>query len=85
MLGFRRAIPTVGRKMNIMEELYPLADDNFVQTFYTSAGGNKCFFGKCEKYCDTFHPICGNPNIIEVSLASYLPTEKNATRHVSDE
>jgi hypothetical protein len=65
-----------------MDELYPLADDNFVKTFYDSPAGNKCFTGKCDIYCDTGHPVCGDPNVIEGSFAAFLPSHENATRDV---
>ena len=29
--------------------------------------------GKCSYYCDTSHAICGKPDQLEVSLATYLP------------
>ena len=33
-----------------------------------------CFIlGKCSYYCDTSHAICGEPDQLEVSLATYLP------------
>ncbi|KAL7022766.1 hypothetical protein ACKWTF_012376 [Chironomus riparius] len=82
ILGFRRAIPHVGRYVNIMEEIYPFAFDELLKTFYVTPGGNNCMTGRCENYCDTNHPTCGNPNIIEASLAASLPTHDNATRDV---
>ncbi|KAJ0058217.1 hypothetical protein NL108_009113, partial [Boleophthalmus pectinirostris] len=35
--------------------------------------GNVCFYGQCEYYCSTEHPVCGRPHALEVSLAAFLP------------
>lgn len=66
-----------------MEEIHPIAYDDLLKTFYVSPEGNNCFTGRCKHYCDTNHPTCGHPNIIEASLAASLPTHDNATRDVS--
>jgi len=35
---------------------------------------NMSFFtGHCSYYCDTGHAFCGNPDVLEVSLAALLP------------
>lgn len=35
--------------------------------------GNVCFYGQCEYYCSVEHPVCGQPHMLEVSLATMLP------------
>lgn len=82
LLGFRRAAPTVGRVVNIFGEFWPLASEDFIKTFYRSPAGNACFHGDCEYYCDSSHPICGDPDTIEGSFAAFLPDHENATRRV---
>jgi hypothetical protein len=68
--------------VNIFGEFWPLAEEDFIKTFYKSPGGNACFHGKCEYYCDSSHPICGDPDTIEGSFAAFLPDHDNATRRV---
>jgi len=41
---------------------------------------NICFHGSCSYYCDTSHAICGNPDMLEGSFATFLPPEKLAAR-----
>ncbi|KAM9474177.1 extracellular serine/threonine protein kinase FAM20C-like isoform 2-T2 [Salvelinus alpinus] len=42
--------------------------------------GNLCFHGQCEYYCSTENPVCGRPQVLEVSLASMLPDLSLAPR-----
>lgn len=42
--------------------------------------GNLCFYGQCEYYCSTEHPVCGQPHSLEVSLAAMLPDLSLAPR-----
>uniref|UniRef100_A0A665WSK1 Extracellular serine/threonine protein kinase FAM20C-like n=1 Tax=Echeneis naucrates TaxID=173247 RepID=A0A665WSK1_ECHNA len=42
--------------------------------------GNICFYGQCESYCSTEHPVCGQPHALEVSLAVMLPDLSLAPR-----
>lgn len=83
LLGFRRAMPVTGRILNITTEIYQLADDDLLKTFFISPSNNVCFHGKCSYYCDTSHAICGNPDTIEGSFAAFLPTYEQAQRKVS--
>lgn len=83
LLGFRRAMPVAGRILNITSEIYQLADDDLLKTFFISPSNNVCFHGKCSYYCDTSHAICGNPDTIEGSFAAFLPTYEQAQRKVS--
>lgn len=83
LLGFRRAMPVSGRILNITSEIYQLANDELLKTFFISPSNNVCFHGKCSYYCDTSHAICGNPDTIEGSFAAFLPTYEQAQRKVS--
>uniref|UniRef100_A0A1A9UVG6 Fam20C domain-containing protein n=1 Tax=Glossina austeni TaxID=7395 RepID=A0A1A9UVG6_GLOAU len=80
ILGFRRAMPVTGRLLNITTEIYQVADDNLLKTFFISPASNLCFHGKCVYYCDTSHAICGNPDRLEGSFAAFLPTFEMANR-----
>ncbi|TRY79297.1 hypothetical protein TCAL_08845 [Tigriopus californicus] len=80
LLGFRRAVPVVGRRFNITSEIYELAEQDLLKTFFISPAGNVCFHGKCSYYCDTSHAICGNPDMLEASLAAFLPPKAIAPR-----
>ncbi|XP_076366210.1 extracellular serine/threonine protein CG31145-like [Tachypleus tridentatus] len=82
ILGFRRAPPVVGRKLNITSEIYALADDDLLKTFFVSPANNICFHGKCDYYCDTGHAICGHPDTLEGSFAMCLPTKNLVPRKV---
>lgn len=75
-------MPVAGRVLNITSEIYQLADDDLLKTFFISPSNNVCFHGKCSYYCDTSHAICGNPDTLEGSFAAFLPTYENAQRKV---
>ncbi|KAB7500167.1 Extracellular serine/threonine protein, partial [Armadillidium nasatum] len=81
-LGFRRSVPVSGRLLNITRELYALAQGELLKTFFISPDNNLCFHGKCSYYCDTAHAICGNPDMLEASLAIFLPGKDAAPRKV---
>ncbi|XP_030369881.1 extracellular serine/threonine protein CG31145 isoform X1 [Scaptodrosophila lebanonensis] len=80
ILGFRRAMPVAGRTLNITTEIYQLADENLLKTFFVSPSLNLCFHGKCSYYCDTSHAICGNPDLLEGSFAAFLPSFESSNR-----
>ncbi|WAR17786.1 FA20C-like protein [Mya arenaria] len=82
VLGFYRMPPTIGRKFNITSELLPHVEKDFRKTFYRSPAGNLCFFGTCEPrhYCNTAHPFCGSPDVIEASVMAFFPDRKYADR-----
>uniref|UniRef100_A0A336M8S1 CSON013625 protein n=1 Tax=Culicoides sonorensis TaxID=179676 RepID=A0A336M8S1_CULSO len=82
LLGFRRAMPVTGRILNITTEIYQVADDDLLKTFFISPSNNICFHGKCSYYCDTSHAICGSPDTLEGSFAAFLPTYEQAQRKV---
>lgn len=83
ILGFRRAMPVVGRTLNITTEIYQVAEDDLLKTFFVSPANNLCFHGKCSYYCDTSHAICGHPDMLEGSFAAFLPQWELAGRKVS--
>ncbi|BFF91968.1 extracellular serine/threonine protein5 [Drosophila madeirensis] len=80
ILGFRRAMPVAGRTLNITTEIYQLAEENLLKTFFVSPSLNLCFHGKCSYYCDTSHAICGNPDLLEGSFAAFLPNFESGNR-----
>lgn len=82
LLDFRRTPPVVGRVLNITSEIYSLADDELLKTFFISPANNLCFHGKCGYYCDTAHAICGHPDSLEGSFAAFLPSKNVAPRKV---
>lgn len=84
LLGLRRCMPVVGRIVNITTEVYKFADSAMTKTSFTSPSKNLCFFGDCSYYCDSNHPICGNPDMLEGSFAAFLPMYESAKRSVRD-
>lgn len=82
LLGFHRTPPTVGRVLNVTSEIYALADDELLKTFFISPANNLCFHGKCGYYCDTAHAFCGHPDTLEGSFAAFLPGKNLAPRKV---
>lgn len=82
ILGFRRAMPVIGRILNMTTDLYQKADGDLLNTFFVSPSDNLCFHGKCSYYCDTSHAICGNPDTLEGSFAAFLPSKEIAPTKV---
>ncbi|CAH3903655.1 unnamed protein product [Pieris brassicae] len=82
ILGFRRAMPVVGRVLNMTTEIYDVTEGDILKTFFVSPANNFCFHGKCSYYCDTGHAICGNPDMLEGSFAAFLPSSDLAERKV---
>ncbi|KAI1293536.1 putative extracellular serine/threonine [Halotydeus destructor] len=82
LLGFRRSPPVLGRVLNMTSEIYALADDELLKTFFVSPANNLCFHGKCGYYCDTAHAICGHPDTLEGSFAAFLPPKNLAQRKI---
>ncbi|CAH2037230.1 unnamed protein product, partial [Iphiclides podalirius] len=82
ILGFRRAMPVIGRVLNMTTEIYDVTEGDILRTFFVSPANNFCFHGKCSYYCDTGHAICGNPDMLEGSFAAFLPSSDLAGRKV---
>ncbi|XP_068631598.1 extracellular serine/threonine protein CG31145 isoform X1 [Battus philenor] len=82
ILGFRRAMPVIGRVLNMTTEIYDVTEGDILRTFFVSPANNFCFHGKCSYYCDTGHAICGNPDMLEGSFAAFLPSADLAERKV---
>lgn len=81
VLGFNRVPPIVGRLVNITTEIKEKTREHKLsRTFFTSPAGNVCFYGECDYYCSAEHPLCGQPHMLEVSLAIMLPDSKLAPR-----
>ena len=72
ILGFNRAPPVVGRKIDLRNELMPVAEKKILDTFYDDATGNTCFYGVCY-YCTREEPACANGSVLEGSLTLWLP------------
>ncbi|XP_028310662.1 extracellular serine/threonine protein kinase FAM20C-like [Gouania willdenowi] len=74
LLGFNRIPPVIGRLINATSEIKDITTDHKLsKTFFKSPAGNVCFYGHCEYYCSTEHPVCGKPDGVEASLAAMLP------------
>ncbi|XP_033109930.1 extracellular serine/threonine protein kinase FAM20C-like [Anneissia japonica] len=80
ILDFRRAPPVTGRWFNLTSEVYDLADSSLRKTFFRSPANNICFVGHCSYYCETETAVCGKPDMLEASVAAYLPPFKMAPR-----
>lgn len=53
--------------------------DKYILYFFPV--GNKCFSGNCDYYCTTGHSRCGNPVMLEGSVAAYLPSALKLDRN----
>ncbi|XP_048377022.2 extracellular serine/threonine protein kinase FAM20C-like [Stegostoma tigrinum] len=81
ILGFRRIPPVSGRLVNVVKEIRERTFDKHLErTFFISPANNVCFYGECSYYCDMEHPLCGTPELMEGSMAAYLPDVKIAKR-----
>ncbi|XP_062918676.1 extracellular serine/threonine protein kinase FAM20C-like [Mobula hypostoma] len=81
ILGFRRIPPISGRHVNVVEDIKELTTDGHLeQTFFISPANNVCFYGSCSYYCNMEHPLCGRPELMEGSMAAYLPDVTLAKR-----
>ncbi|XP_028935372.1 extracellular serine/threonine protein kinase FAM20C-like [Ornithorhynchus anatinus] len=82
ILDFRRIPPAAGRIVNLTKEVRDITTDRKLRkTFFISPAGNVCFFGVCSYYCSTEHALCGKPDLLEGSLATFLPDPALAKRH----
>ncbi|KAG8556636.1 hypothetical protein GDO81_018147 [Engystomops pustulosus] len=81
ILDFRRIPPVVGRLINITRDVRDLTTDKkLFKTFYISPANNVCFYGECSYYCSTEHALCGKPDLLEGSVAAFLPDTALAKR-----
>ncbi|XP_048473284.1 extracellular serine/threonine protein kinase FAM20C-like [Rhincodon typus] len=81
ILGFRRIPPVSGRLVNVVKEIRERTFDKHLErTFFISPANNVCFHGECSYYCDMEHPLCGKPELMEGSMAAYLPDVRLAKR-----
>lgn len=71
ILGFYRAPPVVGRRVNLEEEIEPIGEKKLMDTFFKE-GGNTCFYGVCY-YCKKAEAACANGTIMEGSVTLWLP------------
>ncbi|KAM4652506.1 extracellular serine/threonine protein kinase FAM20C-like [Discoglossus pictus] len=81
ILDFRRIPPVVGRLLNITKEVRDITTDKkLARTFYISPANNVCFYGVCSYYCSPEHALCGKPDLLEGSMAAFLPDTVLAKR-----
>ncbi|CAL8328418.1 unnamed protein product [Merluccius merluccius] len=81
ILGYRRIPPVVGRLVDVVQDIKDVTTDHkLVHTFFSSAVGSRCFYGRCAYYCSTEHAVCGRPAALEGSLAAMLPDLALAAR-----
>lgn len=71
ILGFYRAPPVVGRRVNLEDEVEPIGEKRLMDTFFKE-GGNTCFYGVCY-YCMKAEAACANGTIMEGSVTLWLP------------
>ena len=71
ILGFRRAPPVAGRRVNLSREVIPVAEAKLQDTFFIQ-DGNDCFYGVCY-YCKQSMAACAKGTIMEGSLTLWLP------------
>ncbi|CDW54476.1 Dentin matrix protein 4, partial [Trichuris trichiura] len=83
VLGYHRAIPTIGRVLNLTSDLMETADDTLRDTFFYSPVGNLCFVSLCKYYCMTGMAICGKPDQKEGSLQMFISHPHTPFRRVT--
>ena len=81
VLGFHNVPTTIGRQINITSEIKNVADLKLVKSCFMSPVDNVCFHGYCTHYCDINHVICGKPDMLEGSFATFLPSANMADRN----
>ncbi|XP_054272069.1 glycosaminoglycan xylosylkinase [Macrosteles quadrilineatus] len=73
LLGLRRAPLTVGRRIDLRQEVMPVATNELLKTF-DQEDNNTCFYGVCH-YCGPHDPVCASGQVLEGSLILWLPEE----------
>lgn len=79
ILGFNRTPLTVGRKINLLSEIRPVASSALLKTFMKQEN-NSCFYGHCY-YCKPSDPACGDGDIIEGAVILWLPERFTLKKH----
>lgn len=74
LLGFYRAPPVVGRRVDLLNEIKPNAESRLLKTFFKNDNGDECFYGVCY-YCKKAEAACARGNIMEGSVTIWLPIE----------
>ncbi|KAE8610409.1 hypothetical protein XENTR_v10012112 [Xenopus tropicalis] len=79
ILGFRRAPLVVGRYVNLITEIKPVATEQLLSTFLKQ-GNNTCFYGKCY-YCRETEPACAERELMEGTVTLWLPEAWPLQKH----
>eukprot|EP00795_Rhopilema_esculentum_P010650 gene10650-19392_t len=72
ILGFFRAPPVVGRKLDLEKEVKPVGEEALLKTFFKNEDGDDCFYGVCY-YCKKSEAACAKGKIMEGSVTIWLP------------
>ncbi|BFZ03731.1 hypothetical protein BsWGS_06770 [Bradybaena similaris] len=74
LLGFHRAVPTIGRAVNMTEILSTWSSNkSAIQSVYKSHTGNLCVILHCYQYCGLDYPLCGQGDSLPGALSAGLP------------
>jgi len=71
ILNFRRAPLVVGRRVNLKNEVLPVATSRLSETF-KERNHNTCFYGQCY-YCKETELACGKGEIMEGAITLWMP------------
>lgn len=71
LLDLRRTPIAVGRKINLMTDIVPVASRNLTKTFLMK-DGNQCIYGQCY-YCKPDTPVCAEGDVLEGVVILWLP------------
>lgn len=75
ILDFRRVPPVSGRLINVTRDILEVTSNTDLESvFFVSPANNLCFFAKCLYMCKTEYAVCGNPDTLEGSLSTFLPS-----------
>ncbi|XP_040190580.1 pseudokinase FAM20A [Rana temporaria] len=75
ILDFRRVPPVSGRLINVTRDILEATSNADLESvFFVSPANNVCFFAKCLYMCKTEYAVCGNPDTLEGSLSTFLPS-----------
>ncbi|XP_064643874.1 glycosaminoglycan xylosylkinase-like [Lineus longissimus] len=80
ILGFNRAPLVVGRRINLREEVMPIAEEKLLQTFFKK-DNNTCFFGKCYYCKGPEDGVCADGSVLEGTMVLWLPSEWKLKNH----